>query len=83
MTEIEKAIQGYILKEIMFSEDESALPLDRPLLEDGIIDSMDLQRLVVFLEEKFDVTVQDEQLVGTNFENVTSIGQLVQTIRAS
>jgi acyl carrier protein len=43
------------------------------LLESGILDSLSLLRLVVFLEERFKITVGDADLLPENFASVHTI----------
>lgn len=59
MTEVEEAIRDYIAKEIIFADDGVALRVDEPLLDTAAIDSFGMQRLVAFLEERFDLVVDD------------------------
>ena len=42
------------------------------------LDSLAMIKLVAFLESELGFTVADDQLVLTNFENVHSIGRLLQ-----
>ena len=70
---MESVINDYISREIV--QDPAVLPLsnDTSLLEGGILDSLSLLRLVVFLEERFKITVGDADLLPENFETVNSI----------
>lgn len=70
---METVINDYISQE--FVRDTVLLPLtnDTPLLESGILDSLSLLQLVVFLEERFGITVGDTDLLPQNFETVNSI----------
>lgn len=75
---MEKVIRKYIVEEIMFQTEEDYPAFDTPLLEDGIIDSMGLQMLLLFLEEKFNVALPDEELVPENFETIQKISDFVK-----
>ena len=70
---MEAVINGYISSEIV--QDRELLPLanDASLLEGGILDSLSLIRLVVFLEETFQVTVGEVDLIPENFDPVDAI----------
>jgi acyl carrier protein len=81
MTEVEHTIRDYIVREIMFAEDVSKLPVDHPLLDSGSIDSFGMQRLIAFLEEHYDLTVDDGSLTRENFEHVRAIARLVERLR--
>ncbi|HEX6934413.1 MAG TPA: acyl carrier protein [Streptosporangiaceae bacterium] len=70
---METIINDYISREVI--RDAGLLPLanDTSLLETGILDSLSLLRLVVFLEQRFGVTVGDADLLPENFASVTAI----------
>jgi acyl carrier protein len=70
---METVINDYISRE--FVRDPALLPLadDAPLLDSGILDSLSLLRLVVFLEERFGITMGDADLLPENFASVSTI----------
>ena len=70
---MEKVINDYISQELV--PDPALLPLanDTPLLDSGILDSLGLLRLVVFLEERFGITMNDVDLLPANFASVNAI----------
>lgn len=43
------------------------------LLETGIVDSTGILELVTFLEETFEITVEDEELVPANLDSINNI----------
>ncbi|RPI29146.1 MAG: acyl carrier protein [Acidobacteria bacterium] len=50
---------------------------DTPLITQGIVDSIGVLRLVRFLEDRFQVNVQAQDLVLQNFRSVTAMLDLV------
>jgi acyl carrier protein len=70
---MEAVINDYISRE--FVQDASMLPLGNTtsLLETGILDSLGLLRLVVFIQERFGIMVDDVDLVPENFDSVGAI----------
>jgi acyl carrier protein len=70
---VETVINDYISRE--FVRDPALLPLadDAPLLDSGILDSLSLLRLVVFLEQQFGITLGDADLLPENFASVSTI----------
>jgi acyl carrier protein len=70
---METVINDYISRE--FIRDPALLPLanDASLLDSGILDSLSLLRLVVFLEERFGITMGDADLLPENFASVNAI----------
>ena len=70
---METIINDYISRELV--QDAALLPLsdDTSLLDSGILDSLSLLQLVVFLEERFGITVGDTDLLPQNFASVQTI----------
>jgi acyl carrier protein len=78
---VESVINDYISRE--FVRDPALLPLDggTSLLDSGILDSLGLLQLVVFLEERFGVTIGDADLIPENFDSVDSICAYLRAMR--
>ena len=70
---MEAVINDFISRELV--QDPSVLPLGNgtSLLETGILDSLSLLRLVVYIQERFGIPVDDVDLVPENFDSVDSI----------
>ena len=70
---METVINDYISRELV--PDPAVLPLanETSLLDSGILDSLSLLRLVVFLEERFGITMGDGDLLPENFASVNAI----------
>jgi acyl carrier protein len=76
---VESLINDYISRE--FVQDPALLPLanDTSLLETGILDSLSLLRVVVFLEERFGTRVGEGNLLP---ENLASMNNICAHLRA-
>ena len=70
---METIVNDYISRELV--PDAALLPLtnETSLLDSGILDSLSLLRLVVFLEERFEITMGDADLLPENFASVNAI----------
>ncbi len=53
------------------------IPDDYPLIESGVLTSLQTVELVMFMEDKFGISVEDEELDEENFESIKSIAGLV------
>ena len=80
-TDVETQLAEYIEKEIAYDRGGSPVLPDEPLL-DGLIDSTSMLRLVLFIEERFGVRVEDDELVPENFETVATLAEFVERKRA-
>jgi acyl carrier protein len=75
---IEDQIRQYIADNFLFSEDGYQLSDDASFLEEGIVDSTGVLELVMFVEDTFNTTVEDDEIVP---ENLDSVAQLAAYIR--
>lgn len=78
MAEVETKIRAYIAENILFSKNGYPHADDASFLENGIIDSMNVLELVVFVEENFGVTVDDQEVVPENFDSVARLSDFVR-----
>jgi acyl carrier protein len=73
----EEIVRTHIVQNILFSK-KYPHPDDASFLEEGIIDSMNVMELIMFVEEKFGLEVADEEIVPDNFDSVSKIAAYVR-----
>ncbi len=71
-------VRSFIIENFLFEEDEN-LKEDTSFLENGIIDSTGILELVTFLEETYEITVEDEELIPENLDSISNVVQYIQT----
>ena len=71
-------IRQFITSELISNDNGKKLEDATPLLESGIIDSLGMMRLVVFLENKFSIQVTDQELQPENFKNLDALSLMVE-----
>jgi acyl carrier protein len=52
--------------------------LDKNFINDGVLDSLDIMRLIAALEEEFNIEVDPEDVITDNFETIAAIKTLVE-----
>ena len=77
MSDISDRIREFIITELMFEDSSATLSDDTPLLE-GVIDSLGLMQMISFIEEEFDVAIDDAEVTASNFRTVADIERLVE-----
>jgi len=82
MQNVEEMIRKYIADNILFSKDGYPYADDASFLENGIIDSMNVLELVVFVEDHFNISVNDEDVVSENFDSLQSMSTYVRQKQA-
>jgi acyl carrier protein len=77
MNEIEATVRDFIRSNFVLAG-ESALGADDSLIEAGIIDSTGVLELTGFLEETYEFTVEDSELVPENLDTIARIVTFVE-----
>lgn len=72
---VEAKLRQYILENYLFTEDQSELDNDDSFLEEGILDSTGIMELIYFLEDAFNITVADEEMLPENLDSVNKISR--------
>lgn len=78
MSQVEKEVRAYVTEKLLFGQTDRELNGDTSFLESGIIDSTGVLELVAFLEEQFQVKVEDEDLIPANLDSINAIIQFVE-----
>jgi acyl carrier protein len=73
--EIEREVREFVVKHFLSGHAEK-LRDDGSLMGD-VIDSMGVLELVTFLQDRFKITVEDEEVVPANLENINRLAVFV------
>ena len=76
-------VRNFLAENFPLGEGPSSLPGDASLLEAGIIDSTGVLELVGFIEETYDVRVEDEELLPENLDSIDRIVAFVERKRTA
>lgn len=74
---IKDQVRQFIREELASAKGITTFTDDESLMENGIVDSLGVFRLVTFLEETFGVRIGDEEISADNLQSVDKIEQLV------
>lgn len=83
MEDIQKDVHTFILNEFLPGEDPSELTDSTPLITGGILDSITTLKLVVYLEERFNITVEAHEAGVEHLDSIRQIADLVAEKRAA
>lgn len=79
---MKKIIRQYILENLLFTEDESVLQDGDSFLDSGIIDSTGVMEVILFIEETFDIKVNDDEMLPANLDSVDKLVAFIQRKQA-
>lgn len=72
MDEVKEKIRRFVVGNFLFGND-SGLKDDSSFLEEGLIDSTGMLELVAFLEQEFEITVEDMELLPENLDSIDNV----------
>ena len=75
MEQIEK-LKNFVINNFLFGKGD-ILEYDTDFLEKGIIDSIGILELVCFVEESFNISVQDDEILQENFSSLAKLNDYI------
>lgn len=78
MDTIETTVKTYILEQFLPDANPDELTGATPLISGGILDSLATVRLVMFLEQQFQIEVHAYEVNAENLESLERIANLVR-----
>ncbi len=75
---INLTVENFIRNEILFEDTSIDLSPDRDLIGSGILDSLALLRLIVFVEESYGIVLEQEDIDVRNFQTINRINEFVK-----
>jgi len=79
---IETILISYITDDIAIGRSKVIQP-DDDLFSLGILDSLGALQVVMFIEEKFSVTVPDEDVIFENFNSISAMTNYINLRKAA
>ena len=73
---IKKVICDFVISNFLFGDD-SQLTKDTSFIGSGVIDSTGVLELITFIEETFDINVEDNEIVPENLDSIDCVVSFV------
>ncbi|CAG0936970.1 D-alanine--poly(phosphoribitol) ligase subunit 2 [Thermoflexales bacterium] len=74
----EEIIRNHIAKNILFNDKGYPYSDEASFVEEGIIDSMNVMEMILFVEENFGIEVADEEIIPDNFNSVRKMADYIR-----
>ena len=75
---LEQEIREYIARNLLFSDDGFEHDNDASFLEEGLIDSMGVLELVMYVGSSFGITVDPIEVTMENFDSVNRLAAYIR-----
>jgi len=82
MDKTKEKIRAFMIENFLFGEDND-LKDDTSFLEEGIIDSTGVLELIEYLEEEFNLQIDDEDLIPENLDSLNNLEHFIARLLKS
>jgi acyl carrier protein len=76
---IQKQIRDFLAENILFTGNSFHYGDDDSFLEQGIIDSVGIMELILFVEETYCLRVSEHEVTPDNFDSVNKLARYIQS----
>jgi acyl carrier protein len=70
-------VREFVVENFLFGDDER-LKEETSFIGSGIVDSTGVMELVAFLEERFEVRVEDEEVIPENLDSLVRVAAFLE-----
>lgn len=74
---LQNKITEFIQNEFLYDKPNIQLTTDLNVIEQGILDSMDIFRLIQFIESEANIVLEPEEMVQSNFQTINDMIQFI------
>ena len=78
---VQEVLTDYISKEVVAKTGQPMPTLDQPLLDSqgGVIDSLNMWPLIVFIESHFGIQIEDTDIMQENFQTLRALTKFIES----
>jgi acyl carrier protein len=77
-SELIQTLSTYIASQIL-KQPKRIIQPDEPLISNGLVDSFSLVDLSIFIEQKFNVHIDDTELNRETFDSLTQLAEIIES----
>lgn len=75
---LEQEVRRFVVENFLFGEDDGSLQLEDSFLDSGVIDSTGVLELVTFLEQQYEIKIDDTELVPDNLDSISRVSSFIR-----
>jgi acyl carrier protein len=78
MQNVQLEVRKFVFDNFFFIESNGNLSDDDSFLENGVVDSLGILTLVTFVQKKYNILVEENELLSENWDSVNRIAAYVE-----
>ena len=76
--DVKEIIKEFVVKELAEDGFREAIDDDDSLIDSGILDSLNILKLLCFMDEKFNVMPAEDEIYPENFDSINYIYKFIE-----
>ena len=76
--DIVKTVRTFIASNFYLSDKFKGLDPDLSLMDTGIVDSTGILEVIEFLEEKFEIAIENNEIIPQNLDTISNIDKFIR-----
>lgn len=77
MEQISQKVRGFLFEHYLFGYDQGSFRDDYSFLDYGVLDSLGILELITYIENEFNITVSDTEILPENLDSVHYVSRFV------
>lgn len=77
VTSVKLSIRRFIVENFLFGNDDPTLTDDASFLEAGVIDSTGILELISFVEQTYEISIEDGEMLPENLDSLDRISAFI------
>ena len=78
MNEIKSEIKEYIIENFLFGDRDTLIEDDDSFMESGILDSTGILELITFIEDRYDIKLDDDEILPENLDSLNNLETFIK-----
>ena len=71
--ETQEQVRNFVIENLLLGEEEENFTNGQSFLDSGLIDSTGILEIIGFLEDEYDITIKDDEMIPENLDSVERI----------
>ena len=79
MVDIKQDVREYIINNFLFGDEENSFNDDDSFMENSILDSTGILDIILFIEEKYGIKIEDNEILPQNLDSLNNLEKFIKT----
>ena len=78
MSNVSHELRQFVIDNFLFGETDGSLADETSFIENGIVDSTGVLELIDFLERRYGIKLQDDELLPENLDSIKNLTSFIE-----